>query len=90
MSGGVHLRGVVPDNTVPIGDTVFDLTGLGIEPETSRADSDVFNHYTTETERNFRDSFFISTFPSVITKQQPNCVKHKVYIHGTIATVFSF
>ena len=34
-----------PKTRRSVGDTVFDLTGPVIEPETSRTDSDVLNSY---------------------------------------------
>ena len=53
-SGRAHLRGVRPGQHNNeelsrrwrvVGDTVHYLTGPGIEPMTSRVNSDVFNHY---------------------------------------------
>ena len=52
-SGGVHLRNSGPGNTAlkkhqsrgELLAIVSDLTGPGIEPKTSSADSDVCSHY---------------------------------------------
>ena len=51
-SGGVHRRDLDPvqhssekrRNNGAVGDTAFDLTVLGIEPQTSRTDSDSLNN----------------------------------------------
>ena len=53
-SGGVHLRSLAPGQHSfeetsqrwrAVGDTVSNLIDPGIEPTTSRADSDVFHHF---------------------------------------------
>ena len=53
-SGGVHLRSLAPGQPSfektsqrwrAVDDTVSDLIDPGIEPKTSRADSDVFYHF---------------------------------------------
>ena len=52
MSGGARPRGLAPGQCSSeetsqrwraIGYTMSDLTGLGIEPQTFRTDSDIFN-----------------------------------------------
>ena len=51
-SGGAHLRGLAPgqrsshersERWGAFGDTVSDLNGSGIEPQTSHTDNDVLN-----------------------------------------------
>ena len=53
-SGGTHLRGLASGQHSAektsqrwraVSDTVSDLTGLGIEPQTFRIDSNAFKHY---------------------------------------------
>ena len=53
MSGGVHLRDLTTEQHSSketsqrwraAGDTVSDLTGLGMDPQTLRVHSGVFNH----------------------------------------------
>ena len=53
-SGGIHLRGLAPGQHssekislewLVIGETLSDLSGLGIEPQTSRTNSDVLSPY---------------------------------------------
>ena len=63
-SGGVHFRGLAPGQHSSektsqwwqaIGDTVFDLTGPGIEPQTNRTDSACLTNELSEV-------YFISMF----------------------------
>ena len=52
-NGRIHFRGLAPgqhnsketwQRYRAVGDTVFDLTGPGIEPKTSSTDSDILDH----------------------------------------------
>ena len=53
MSSGAHFRGLALGQRTPeltsqrwqaVGDNVSDLTGPGIEPQTSRTDSNLLNN----------------------------------------------
>ena len=73
-SGGIHLRGLASgqhssEETTQrwrtVHNTMPDLTGIGIEPQTSRTDSDVFNHnanWEVKVHLNNTEGFYLFTF----------------------------